>query len=102
MGQYVAVASTDQVPPGQARRVVVKGNPIAVFNTGKEFLAVDDTCSHDEASLAEGELFGEIVECPLHGARFNIRTGKALSLPAVYPVRRYDVKIDGDQIQIEV
>lgn len=102
MAEFIAVASTDEIPPGQAKKVVVNGKEIAIFNTGQGYHATGDICSHDEASLAEGELFGNVVECPLHGARFDVRTGKALSLPAVYPVPTYTVLVEDDTIKVEV
>ncbi|HUE76258.1 MAG TPA: non-heme iron oxygenase ferredoxin subunit [Chloroflexota bacterium] len=102
MGEFVTVASTAEIPPGQSKRVVVKGKEIAIFNTGEGYHATGDVCSHDEASLSEGELFGNVVECPLHGARFDVRTGKALSLPAVYPVPTYTLRVEDDAIKVEI
>ena len=95
--EFVKVARVDEIAPETALRVEVGDEPIAVFNLDGEFYAICDTCSHEEASLSDGDIFGDVVECPLHGSQFDIRTGKALTLPAVLPVASYDVKVeDGD------
>lgn len=99
---FITVGDAASVPPGTAVRVVAGGEEIAIYNVAGELFATADVCSHDEASLADGELFGHAVECPLHGARFDVRTGKALSLPAVYPVKTYEVRVVDGQLQLRV
>ena len=99
---FITVGAPDDVAPGTAAHVVAGGEEIAIYNVGGEFFATADVCSHDEASLADGELFGHVVECPLHGARFDVRTGKALSLPAVYPVKTFEVRVVDGQLQVRV
>ena len=89
-----------EVAPGCARRLIVGDDEIALFNVDGEFYATNDICTHEEASLSEGELFGHVVECPLHGARFDVRTGKALSLPAVYPVKTYPTRVVDGQVEV--
>jgi 3-phenylpropionate/trans-cinnamate dioxygenase ferredoxin subunit len=99
------VAKTDEIPEGEARRFVVNRIEIAVANLGGgEFLAVDDICSHAEASLSEGEVDVDdvTIECPRHGSTFDLRTGKPRSLPATLPVVTFPVKVEGDQILIEL
>jgi 3-phenylpropionate/trans-cinnamate dioxygenase ferredoxin component len=82
---------------GVGRRFDVADEQIAVFRTDAGVYAIADRCSHAEASLSEGELFGTEVECPRHGAEFDITSGKPMSLPATKPVRTYPVTIeDGD------
>ena len=76
--------------------------PIALFNVDDEYFAIDDTCTHDESSLADGYVDGDIVECAWHFAKFCIRTGEALSLPATCPVATYAVKVDGDDVLIDL
>ncbi len=100
MSGFVKVATVDQVPPGQGRRVDVDGRRIALFNVGGRFYAVDDTCTHEEASLSAGALSGEIVACPKHGSRFHLPTGRVLSLPAVRPVDTYEVKVEGTDVLV--
>jgi nitrite reductase/ring-hydroxylating ferredoxin subunit len=99
---FIPVGDASSVAPGTAARIVAGGEEIAIYNVGGEFFATVDVCSHDEASLSDGELFGHVVECPLHGARFDVRTGKALSLPAVYPVKTFEVRIVDGQLQLKV
>jgi nitrite reductase/ring-hydroxylating ferredoxin subunit len=99
---FITVGAAGDVAPGTAARIVAGGEEIAIYNVGGEFFATADVCSHDEASLADGELFGHVVECPLHGARFDVRTGKALSLPAVYPVKTFETRVVDGQLQVRV
>ena len=99
---FITVGASSDVAPGTAARVVAGGEEIAIFNVDGQFFATSDVCSHDEASLSDGELFGHVVECPLHGARFDVRTGKVLSLPAVYPVKNFEVRVVDGQLQVKV
>ncbi len=73
---------------------------VGLANVNGEFLAFEDTCTHEEASLTEGEIFDDVVECPLHGAAFNIRTGAVESFPATRALPTFEVRIDGDDIQV--
>jgi nitrite reductase/ring-hydroxylating ferredoxin subunit len=87
---------------GEARAFELGGKTIAVYNVEGEFFATDDECTHEEASLAEGFLEDHLIECPLHGSQFDLRTGEVLSLPAVLPVKTYPVKVEAGEIRIEV
>ncbi len=100
--EFVRVATVGEIEPGRGKRVEVGEEEIAVFNLDGEYYAIGDTCSHEEASLSEGDVFGDCVECPLHGAQFDITTGKNLTLPAVSPVPSYPVKLEGDAILVGV
>jgi len=102
MGEFVKVTKTDALKPGQARLVEVKGKEIALFNIGGEFYALDNACTHEQGSLAEGEIEGCEVTCPLHGAVFDIRTGEVLGPPAYDDVDTYAVRVTGDDIEVEV
>ncbi|HPR64912.1 MAG TPA: non-heme iron oxygenase ferredoxin subunit [Thermoanaerobaculia bacterium] len=95
------VCSITDVPPGSKHRFQVDGEPVLIANIEGTFYAVSDTCSHADASLADGIMEGTEVECPYHGARFDIRTGNALSLPAVSPIESFTVSVEGDEIYIE-
>jgi 3-phenylpropionate/trans-cinnamate dioxygenase ferredoxin component len=101
----VTVGLISDIPEGEARRYEVDGREIAVVNCGEEgFRAVDDICSHAHSHLSEGEVdcdFGTI-ECPKHGSTFDLDTGRPRTLPATMPVRSYNVKVENDEIQIEV
>ena len=96
------VTNTSAVPSGTGKLFEVESHRVALFNLNGEFYAIDDICTHEEASLSDGAIEGETVECPWHGAQFNIKTGAALTMPAVTAVRTYAVKIDGDRILIDV
>ncbi len=103
MGEWIRVGRKEEIPVNGAKVVMVEDSRIAVFRVGEdEFYAIDDVCSHDEASLSEGWFADRyVIECPRHGAWFDIRTGKALRMPAVYPVKTYAVKIEGDEVFVE-
>jgi 3-phenylpropionate/trans-cinnamate dioxygenase ferredoxin component len=101
MGDFVKVAQVADIPPGQGRLVEAGGRSIALFNCAGTFYAVDDTCTHAEASLSEGYLQGTEVECPLHGARFDLRTGAAVWSPAFRPVATYAVRLEGPDVLLD-
>jgi 3-phenylpropionate/trans-cinnamate dioxygenase ferredoxin subunit len=82
--------------------VRVNRRRIGLANVDGELVAFDDTCTHEEASLTEGELYGDVVECPLHGAAFNIRTGAVESFPATVPLPVHRVRVVGDDVQVLV
>jgi len=93
--EFVQVVETSEVQPGQRVLVEVDGEPIAIFNVSGKYYAIGDVCTHDDGPLGDGEMDGFQIICPRHGARFDVRTGKALTLPAVvdtpwYPVREAD------------
>ncbi|MCS6815760.1 MAG: non-heme iron oxygenase ferredoxin subunit [Blastocatellia bacterium] len=102
MGQFVKVARVSEVAPGEARLVEIEGRRIALFNLNGTFHAIDDVCPHRGGPLSEGTLEGEIVVCPWHGARFRISTGEVLSPPATHGVTCYPVRVQGEDIEIEV
>lgn len=101
---WVTVARVEDIPPGHAARLEIGGRAIAVFNVAGRFWALDDTCTHAEASLSEGELDVEecTVECPLHGSTFDLRTGEPLSLPAVEPVAVHEVAVENGVLRVAV
>jgi len=100
MSEFIRVARAPEIPPGSMKRVNVAGHAVALANVDGQFYAFDDTCSHEESSLSEGTLSGEVVACPKHGARFNVKTGRVLSLPAVRSVAVYPVRVDGEEIYV--
>ncbi len=87
---------------GKPQRIEKNGESICVTRIGAEVFAISDTCSHSEASLSEGDILGFKIECWLHGAEFDVRTGEALTPPAVAPVKSYPVTIDGDSVTVEM
>jgi len=98
--RYVSVAKTAEIPPGAREVFEIDGLYIAVFNVGGKYYAIEDRCTHDDGPLAEGDLDGYEIICPRHGARFDLRDGRVLSMPAVLPVPWYPVRIEGNEIQI--
>src|SRR5260370_7961846 len=99
----VAVGHEDDVAPGGALRVVVEDTPIAIFNVDGEYYAIGDTCTHEEFSLADGELVDDFtVEGALHGAQFDIRTGRALTLPATGSAGSYPVSLQHGELKLPV
>jgi 3-phenylpropionate/trans-cinnamate dioxygenase ferredoxin subunit len=100
----VVVGSAADLAPGQVKIVREGDLIVGVFNAGGEFYAIEDRCTHDDGPLAEG-LFDPdtcVVECPRHGARFDVRTGKALSLPAYIPVATYPVRVEDGVVVVEL
>jgi 3-phenylpropionate/trans-cinnamate dioxygenase ferredoxin subunit len=102
MSEFVKVASSNEVAPGGARLVNVKGKDIALFNVGGTFFALDNRCTHEEGPLVEGEIEGHEVTCPWHGATFDVRTGKVLCPPAYEDLRCYSVRVRGSDIEVEI
>ena len=102
MAKLVKIAETKDVKPGQGIAFDVEGNRIAVFNKEGTFYAMDDTCPHAGASFADGPLDGEVVTCPWHGAEFDITTGEVLGPPAAEGVKKYNIKVEGTEIKVEV
>ena len=101
MARLVTVATVDEIPPGQAITVELDEFDILIAHVeGEGFFAIDDRCTHDDGPLGEGELLGYAVECPRHGATFDVRSGAALKLPAIQPVTPYRVEVEGNEIKV--
>lgn len=98
--EFITVASVDEIGNGERMIFEIDGSPIAVFNIAGKYFAIADICSHDDGPVAEGEVHEYEVECPRHGALFDIRTGKSLTLPAVVDIPAYPVRVEGHEIQI--
>lgn len=99
---FAKVASVSELPVGGRKLVEIDGVRIAIFNLDGELHAIEDVCTHDGGPLVEGAVTNvSQVECPRHGARFDIRTGAALCMPAFEATNTYAVEIDGDDIFVE-
>jgi 3-phenylpropionate/trans-cinnamate dioxygenase ferredoxin subunit len=97
----IRLCRTDELPLNESRRFDVNGRRIALFHLPLGFFAIDDTCSHAESSLSEGFIEENTVECPEHGAVFDITTGEPQTLPATRPVGVYRVVVEADEVFVE-
>lgn len=100
MAVYQKVAIVDEISPGGRKSIVFDDRAVILFRIGDDFYAVEDVCSHDGQPLTDGRLDGNSIECPRHGARFDVRTGKPLCMPAVEPIEVFDIRIDGNDVLI--
>lgn len=100
MTQWLDVAGIAELTPGTRRVIDLDGVAVAVFNLGGEYFAIQDICSHDGGELANGELEGDVIICPRHGARFSIRTGTVLGPPAYENIRTFPVRVEGGRVQV--
>ena len=102
-GEFVRVCSVDDLPAVGAVAADIDGTLVAVVrDSAGDIHAIDDTCSHANVSLSEGEVEDCSIECWLHGSRFDLRTGKPTGLPAITPIAVYPVKIDGGDVFVSV
>jgi len=102
MAKTVKVAQSSDLAPGSGTVVEADGHTIALFNVAGNFYAIDNTCTHVGGPLGEGMLSGETVECPWHGAQFNVKTGAVTGPPARNNVRSFPVKVEGNDIFVEL
>lgn len=102
MAQWVKFARVEEIPPGQRKIRELRGLIIAVFNIDGEYYAIEDVCTHDGGPVAEGELEGYTIICPRHGAHFDVRSGAVLSFPAVVPIDSYPVRVEGEDILVQL
>jgi 3-phenylpropionate/trans-cinnamate dioxygenase ferredoxin subunit len=100
MSDWVNVSAVGDFPPGSVRSVDADGTQVAVFNVGGDYYAIEDVCTHDGGILTGGALQGDVVVCPRHGARFCVRTGKALSPPAYEDVVVFPVRVEAGIVQV--
>ena len=100
--EFLDVGKSGELREGTMKRVDIRGRRILLANVAGRLYAVDDTCTHEEASLSAGVLQGELVKCPLHNSRFNVRTGEALEEPAEEDLRTYPVREEGGRILVGV
>jgi 3-phenylpropionate/trans-cinnamate dioxygenase ferredoxin subunit len=99
---FVKVARAEDVPAGEARVYTVEGHRLVVCNIEESVYTIDDTCTHDDGPLGAGHLDGNAIVCPRHGARFDVRTGAVLSMPAAFPVRSYPTRVVNGEIEVDL
>jgi len=100
MSAWIDVAAPEEIEPGRCAVIDIDGTPVAVFNLDGEFLAVEDECSHECYPLSDGEVEADTVICAQHGAQFSLRTGEALSAPAIEPVATFAVRVENGRVQV--
>jgi len=100
--EFVAVASEDEIQPGERLFVEIDQFSIVIFNLAGQYYAIADLCSHDGGPLGDGDIDGNEIICPRHGARFDMRTGMVLSLPAVEDIPAYPVQVVDGEIQVGI
>lgn len=98
--EFIQIAPAEQLPPGERLFIEVEGKSIVIFNMAGEIFAIGDICSHDNGPVGDGEIEGDEIICPRHGGRFDVRTGKATSLPAVVDIPSYPVRLTDGMIEI--
>ena len=98
--EFIEAGKAGELARGAMKRIDIRGRRILLANVDGRLCAVDDTCTHEEASLSTGVLRGELVKCPLHGSRFNVCTGRALEEPAEEDLRTYPVRLESGRILI--
>jgi 3-phenylpropionate/trans-cinnamate dioxygenase ferredoxin subunit len=101
MGGWTKVGTRDLVKPGEPFLADVGGTRVAVFDLGGTLFCIEDVCTHDDGPVAEGAVYENVIECPRHGARFDIRTGSVLSMPAVVPIRTFPVKVEDGVVLVQ-
>ncbi len=102
MADFIAVAKTNDVKPGQMKVFTVNGKRVLIANLEGTFFATQDLCTHDGGSLADGELVDGEIECPRHGARFEVKTGRVTALPAMFPIKTFPVQVSGENLQVAI
>ena len=100
--EYITVATVDDIPNGDRLFVEIDEHPIVIFNLAGQYFAIGDVCSHDDGPLGDGDLEGYEIHCPRHGARFDVRTGQVLALPAIVDIPAYPVRVADGQIEVGV
>lgn len=102
MSQWQTIATISEIPLGGLKAITIKGIPIVLFNLEGEYYAIENRCTHQDFPLSEGHIIDNQITCPLHGARFNIKTGQVTAPPAFMDVATFAVRIEEDKVQIEL
>jgi len=100
MSEFEKVATLDEIPAGGRKSLVFDDRAVLLLRIGDEIFAVEDVCSHDGQPLTDGPISGMSIECPRHGARFDVRTGRPLCMPAVEPIATFETELRGRDIFI--
>ncbi|MCX8048622.1 MAG: non-heme iron oxygenase ferredoxin subunit [Methylohalobius sp.] len=101
MSDWVVVCKEEALPPGRHRVVEINGTEVAIINVDGRYYAIEDRCTHDGAEIASGHIEGEAIVCPRHGARFCLKTGRALTPPAYEDLHVFPVRVENGTIQVQ-
>jgi 3-phenylpropionate/trans-cinnamate dioxygenase ferredoxin subunit len=102
MSEFIRVACVSDVPDPGRELVEIDDQLVVLLHVGGEFFAIDDVCTHDGGPLGEGKLEDHTIACPRHGAKFDIRTGKALTMPATQPTKAHEVRVEGGEVFVKL
>lgn len=102
MGEFTKIGTKSEFSDSDKKLVEIDDRLVLVFRIDDEFFCIDDICTHDGGTLSDGEFQGCEIECPRHGARFDVRTGKALCMPATQDTRSHELKVEGDEIYVRL
>ena len=100
--RFITIGRQEEVPPGEVRIFETEDHRFAVCNVDGRLYAVEDVCTHDDGPLGEGTLDGFCIECPRHGAQFDVRTGEVATPPASAPIRSFPLRVKNGEIQVEI
>jgi nitrite reductase/ring-hydroxylating ferredoxin subunit len=100
MAEFHKIAAANEVAPGEVKQYIVEDRPVALCNVEGELHAFEDVCTHQYTHLSEGQFSDSEITCPLHGAKFDVKTGAAKTLPAVKPVPKHDVKVEDGHVYV--
>ena len=102
MADFVDVAGTNDIPDPGKQLIEVEDRLVVLIHVGGEFFCIDDVCTHDGGPLGEGVLTPHSIACPRHGAKFDFRTGQAMTMPAVHATVTHEVKVEGDRVLVKI
>ena len=100
--EFVEIAPLSELPNGERMFVEIDGKPVVIFNIAGNLYALGDVCTHDDGPVGEGELEGYVVTCPRHGAKFDVRNGQVVQMPAVVDIPAYPVRLENEMIKIGI
>ncbi len=102
MSDFIRVAKVADIPDPGKQTVQVEDAVLVLFHVGGRFYCLDDVCTHDGGPLGEGRLHDHAIACPRHGAKFDVRTGRPLTMPAIVPTRAHEVRVDGEEVSVRI
>ena len=102
MSSFVKIANVNEIPDPGKKVFELDDSMVVLFHVDGRFFCIDDVCTHDGGPLSDGDLCGHSIACPRHGAKFDVCTGKALTMPATEDTAVHEVKVDGDDVYVRI